>query len=123
MLDVRCQILTLTDTQHLTSDICCLATAGRSFLLGLVRAGRLGLRFDGLGRSAGALAADLYAPGLDLFALLKHDAQDAVLVLGRGVLRRDRLRQRERARERAVGALDAVEVVAVVLLLEAPLAA
>src|ERR1700760_671069 len=77
----------------------------------------LGLRLDGLWRRAfRALACDLDATGLDLFALVKHDAQHAVLVLGGRVLRRDRLRQRERARESAVCALDAVIVVRLVLL-------
>ena len=49
--------------------------------------------------SARRLAADLDAAGLDLFALLEHDAQHAVLVLGRRALGRDGLRQREGARE------------------------
>src|SRR5947209_10370872 len=70
-----------------------------------------------------ALACNLYATGFDLFTLWQRNAQHAVAVLGYGAFGVDRLRQRERARERAVRALYAVVVVRIVLFLESALAA
>src|SRR5688500_6741282 len=99
-------------------------SARRLLRLALAGGRSFALRLDGPRRAAlGALAADLDASGLDLRALQEHDAEHAVLVLGGRPFGRDGLRQRERARESPVGALDAVVVVRLVALLEAALAA
>src|SRR5581483_416229 len=61
---------------------------------------------------------DLDLPRLRLRLLGEEQPQDAVLRLRRDVLHVDRVRQVEGARERAVGPLDAVVAVALVLALQ-----
>src|ERR671912_778512 len=101
-----------------------LAIGGFRLRLAAGLARLFGLRLDGALRvRVGALAADLDAARLHFLALLEHDAEHAVLVLGGRVLGRHGLREREGAGEAAVGALDAVVVVRLFLLLEAALAA
>ena len=69
--------------------------------------------------SASSVAArDLDLAGLGLFALRKRYAKHAVLELGRRTFGRNRLRQRERPRERAIAALDAMIVVLLGLFLK-----
>src|SRR2546421_8593115 len=73
---------------------------------------RLGLALD---RGAGA-RADLDALRLRLLRLLHVDLEDSVLVVGRDVALGDALRHADRARERPVTALEAVEALVRLLL-------
>src|SRR6266446_9642187 len=74
--------------------------------------------FDRLRRTACTFAADLNAARLRFFALRQRHAQHAVFVFSSRSFSRNRLRQSEGTRERAVRAFDSVIIIRVLFLFE-----